>query len=121
MVNKHLKINDYQMKLHPDFFNPIHGLIKKSTIRLDKKPIHEHDLIYLTFPPTGKKLLVEIQMIYTIKYGNLTHAQAMYEGYRHVDLLKHELKNIYPDITDDTLLYVYHFTIKTNENGDIVC
>lgn len=107
--------NNYELKFNPDFYYPIRSLTKKSTIRLDKKPISEHDIINITFPPTEEKLLVEIQMIYTIRFCELTHAQAMYEGYRHVDLLKHELRNIYPEIKDDTLLYVYHFTIKTNQ------
>ena len=44
---------------------------------------------------------------------------AWFEGYKHVDLLKHELRTIYPDICDDTVLFQILFEIPTRELNDL--
>nr|DAU32683.1 MAG TPA: ASCH domain protein [Caudoviricetes sp.] len=40
-----------------------------------------------------------------LKFKDLDNAHAWFEVYRHVDLLKHELQCIYPDIGNNTVLF----------------
>ena len=111
-----LPINDYEFKFHKDFYTPIASLIKTSTIRLDQKPVKEQDKCYIRFVDSDyPRILVRITKTYQMKFKDLTYAQATYEGYRHVDLLKHEIRTIYPEITDDTMVYVYHFSTIEEE------
>ena len=54
-----------------------------------------------------------------VRFKDLNGRHAWFEGYKHVDLLKHELRNIYPDICDDTVLFQIIFEIPTRELNDL--
>ena len=48
-----------------------------------------------------------------VRFKDLNGRHAWFEGYKHVALLKHELKIIYPDICDDTVLFQILFGLPT--------
>lgn len=104
-----------ELKFHEDFKNPIMERSKISTTKLKKKNLNVGDEFKFVFVPiednSGVKLRGVITNIEIVKFKNLTHIHADNEGYLHVDLLKHELRNIYPDIKWDTLCYIYEFTM----------
>lgn len=50
-----------------------------------------------------------VESVEQVKFKELDNARAWFEGYNHVDLLKHELKIIYPDLHDDTVLFQIKF------------
>ena len=52
-----------------------------------------------------------ITKVECVKFKNLTNVHADNEGYQHIDLLKHELRNIYPDIRWDSECYIYQFVL----------
>ena len=54
-------------------------------------------------------LLQRVRCVEQVKFKELDHDHAWLEGYKHVDLLKHELQSIYPDIRDDTVLFQIKF------------
>lgn len=104
-----VKLSDYILKFHPDFYNPIREDYKESTIRAESKPLNIKDYVIATFPPSDKVLSVYIKEHYAMRLKDLTEHEAKLEGYYHQDLLRHELKNIYPDLKDDDYVYIYIF------------
>lgn len=105
-----------------DFYEPVCCGVKKATTRLTDKKLNINDVCIGVFPfsindfnkdvpETYVMLELLITNVEQIKYKNLTRAHAFNEGYLHLNLLKHELKNIYPTITEDTILYTYTFKI----------
>ncbi len=93
------------LKFKPYFFEPLRSRKKMSTIRKSDKGLKKGDLVECWFEGTGFCLLRVVWRVEQVKFKDLKHNHAWFEGYRHVDLLKHELKSIYPDICGDTVLF----------------
>lgn len=85
----------------------------KATIRKSDKGLKKGDLVECWFEGTGFCLLRVVRRVEQVKFKDLKHNHVWFEGYRHVDLLKHELKSIYPDICGDTVLFQIIFERPT--------
>ena len=105
-----VKTSDYILKFHEDFYTPIREDIKTATTRADSKPLDIGDFVIATFLPSDKLLLLKIDGHYAMRLKDLDLHDAKQEGYLHEDLLKHELKTIYPDLKPDDYVYIYRFT-----------
>lgn len=101
--------NSYQLKFDDDFYHPILAGYKVATSRSEPKPIGRGDVIEALFKPSDMTLKLEILRHYAIRFEDITSDVAKREGYVHEDLLKHELKNIYPDIRPQHYIYIYEF------------
>lgn len=104
-----VKTVDYILRFHEDFYQPIKGEYKVSTIRAGSKPLDIGDFVIATFEPSDDLLLLQIEEHYAMRLKDLTSNEAKNEGYRHPDLLKHELRNICPDLKDNDYVYIYKF------------
>ena len=105
-----VKTVDYILKFHEDFYHPIKEELKISTTRRTSKPINIGDFVIATFEPSDKLLILRIDGHYAKKLKDLSRNDAVNEGYYHANLLKHELRMIYPEICDDDYVYIYQFT-----------
>lgn len=113
------KITDKPLRFYVDFYEPVCEGCKTSTILLNDKGYQINDVILAKFllpsedtaKETDNCLPLLITNVETVNFANLTYVNAKNEGYSHVNLLKHELKNIYPQITDDTRCYIYQFAV----------
>ena len=99
----------YVFKFHDDFWWPIINDIKTSTIRDSSKPVNIHETVTALFKPSGNKKEIKITKHYAVRFKDIDNEIAEKEGYLHDDLLKHELRNIYPNLKDDDYVYVYEF------------
>lgn len=95
------------------FMEPLRSMEKRATIRKSDKGLKEGDLVKCTFEWTDDYLIRRVRSVEKVKFKDLKHNHAWFEGYRHVDLLKHELKSIYPDICGDTVLFQIIFERPT--------
>ena len=100
---------DYILKFHEDYYTLIEESIKKATSRAESKPLDIGDFVIATFLPSDKLLLLRIEGHYAMRLKDLGRDDARQEGYYHEDLLKHELKTIYPDLKPDDYVYIYRF------------
>ena len=104
-----------ELKFHEDFRNPILDRFKISTTRINKKNLKVGDEFNLVFVPVENNQDVNVRgvitKVETVKFKNLTSIHADNEGYQHIDLLKHEIRNIYPEVKWDTLCYIYQFQL----------
>lgn len=91
------------------FMEPLRSMEKRATIRKSDKGLKEGDLVKCTFEWTDDYLIRRVRSVEKVKFKDLDNVHAWFEGYKHVDLLKHELKIIYPDICDDTILFQIKF------------
>ena len=96
------------------FMEPLRSMEKRATIRKSDKGLKEGDLVKCTFEWTDDYLIRRVRSVEQVKFKDLDNARAWFEGYRHVDLLKHGLKSIYPDIHDDTVLFQIKFERPSN-------
>lgn len=97
------------LKFKPYFIEPLRSMKKISTIRKSDKGLKKDDLVECVFERTNFSIFRIIESVEQFKFKELDHNHAWFEGYNHVDLLKHELKIIYPDICDDTILFQIKF------------
>lgn len=102
------------LKFKPYFFEPLRSMKKISTIRKTDKGLKKDDLVECVFEGTTFSIFRIVESIEQVKFKDLDNACAWSEGYRHVDLLKHELKIIYPDLHDDTILFQIKFERPNN-------
>ena len=100
---------DYVLKFNKEFYKPIMEEIKTSTIRSNTKMLNVGDICYAYFPDIQTVMFLLITDHYAKKLCDLNKEDALTEGYLHENLLKHELKNIYPDIDDTDYVYIYKF------------
>ena len=104
-----------EVKFHQDFFNPIIERLKISTTRLKPKNLKVGDEFKFVFVPVDNYKDLNLRGIITkievVKFKDLNNVHADNEGYEHPDLLKHELRNIYPEVKWDSLCYVYQFQV----------
>lgn len=107
------KDEEKYQKFRKDYLEPLRSRKKMSTIRKSDKGLKKGDLVECWFEGTGFCLLRVVRRVEQVKFKDLKHNHAWFEGYRHVDLLKHELKSIYPDICGDTVLFQIIFERPT--------
>lgn len=112
-----MKINDYVLKFNKEFYYPIKQGTKESTIRKNTKPLNVGDYVVAFFPELKQGLLLQITEHYAKKLNELSHKEAVCEGYYHSDLLIHSIKKIYPELKEDDYVYFYKFEKKMNEHG----
>lgn len=101
------------LKFKPYFFEPLRSRKKMATIRKSDKGLKKGDIVRCTFECRDFGLFQVVRSVETVKFKDLKHNHVWFEGYRHVDLLKHELKSIYPDICGDTVLFQIIFERPT--------
>lgn len=97
------------LKFKPYFIEPLRSMRKISTIRRSDKGLKKEDIVECVFEGTNFSIFRIVESVEQVKFKELDNARAWFEGYRHVDLLKHGLKSIYPDIHDDTVLFQIKF------------
>lgn len=97
------------LEFKPYFLEPLRSMKKISTIRKSDKGLKKDDIVECVFERTNFSVYRIVESIEQFKFKELNHTSAWFEGYTHVDLLKHELKIIYPDIHDDTILFQIKF------------
>ena len=97
------------LEFKPYLFEPLRSMEKRATIRKSDKGLKKDDLVECVFEGTTFSIFRIVESIEQVKFKELDNARAWSEGYRHVDLLKHELKIIYPDLHDDTILFQIKF------------
>lgn len=91
------------------FIEPLRSMKKISTIRKSDKGLKKDDIVKCVFEKTNFSIYRIVESVEQFRFKELTHNCAWFEGYTHVDLLKHELKIIYPDLHDDTILFQIKF------------
>lgn len=102
------------------FMEPLRSMEKKATIRKSDKGLKECDLVKCTFEWTDDYLIRRVRSVEKVKFKDLDDMHAWMEGYKHVDLLKHELQCIYPDMGNNTVLFqiIFYWT-DVEETEDI--
>lgn len=102
-MNKTLKFNE-------KYFETISEGFKTQTTRLYPKDIDMYDIVIAEFT-NGKKLKIYIRNAWEKPFKHLTQKDAEREGFHNVHELKDELKRIYPQITDNSTVYIYIFKL----------
>ena len=102
------------LTFHMDFYNPIFDAQKRCTTRLKPKDLEVGEEFRFVFVPddTGfKELYGQVERVEVVRFCDLNRFHAETEGYIHEDLLKHEIRNIYPDVRPFDLCYIYYFFV----------
>lgn len=113
-VQKEGHINDSQRKtlrFEPEFMDLLKTTEKRATIRKSDKGLKKGDVVKCVATDGSSKAYRKVKKIEQVKFKNLHYRHANREGYHHVELLKQELKSIYPDMNDDTVLYQIIFEL----------
>lgn len=100
------------------FMEPLRSMEKRATIRKSDKGLKEGDLVKCTFEWTDDYLIRRVRSVEKVKFKDLDNAHAWFEGYKHVDLLKHELQCIYPDMGNNTVLFQIKFKHPSESIGE---
>ena len=95
------------------FFEPLRSMKKMATIRKSDKGLKKGDIVECTIKGSLFCLHRIVQRVEEVRFKDLNERHAWFGGYKHVALLKHELRNIYPDICDDTVLFQILLDIPT--------
>lgn len=103
----------------PYFFEPLRSMEKMATIRKSDKGLKKGDIVECAVKGSIFCLHRIVGRVEEVRFKDLNRVHAWFEGYKHVDLLKHELRTIYPDICDDTVLFQILFEIPTREFNDL--
>lgn len=114
LVQKAGHINDSQRKtlrFKPELMDLLKTTEKRATIRKSDKGLKKGDVVKCVATDGSSKAYRKVQKIEQVKFKNLHYRHANREGYHHVELLKQELKSIYPDMNDDTVLYQIIFEL----------
>lgn len=107
------------LKFKPYFFEPLRSMEKMATIRKSDKGLKKGDIVECAVKGSSFCLHRIVRRVEEVRFKDLNMRHAWFEGYKHVDLLKHELRNIYPDICDDTVLFQIIFEIPTRGLNDL--
>ena len=99
---KKIRFNKYYKK-------PLLEDIKITTIRNQKK-CRTNEVCCATTENDETICKIRVHQIQPIKYKDLTQEIAWNDGFKHIDLLKKELKTIYPYLNDNDELFIHHFT-----------
>lgn len=114
LVQKAGHINDSQRKtlrFKPELMDLLKTTEKRATIRKSDKGLKKGDVVKCVATDGSSKAYRKVKKIEQVKFKNLHYRHANREGYHHVELLKQELKRIYPDMNDDTVLYQIIFEL----------
>lgn len=114
LVQKAGYINDSRRKtlrFKPELMDLLKTTEKRATIRKSDKGLKKGDIVKCVATDGSSKAYRKVQKIEQVKFKNLHYRHANREGYHHVELLKQELKSIYPDMNDDTVLYQIIFEL----------
>lgn len=114
LVQKAGHINDSQRKtlrFKPELMDLLKTTEKRATIMKSDKGLKKGDIVKCVATDGSSKAYRKVQKIEQVKFKNLHYRHAIREGYHHVELLKQELKSIYPDMNDDTVLYQIIFEL----------
>lgn len=106
--------NDFQRKtlrFKPELMDLLKTTEKRATIRKSDKGLKKGDVVKCVAVDGSSKAYRKVKKIEQVKFKNLHYRHANREGYHHVNLLKQELKSIYPDMNDDTVLYQIIFEL----------
>ena len=106
--------NDFQRKtlrFKPELMDLLKTTEKRATIRKSDKGLKKGDIVKCVATEGSSKAYRKVKKIEQVKFKNLHYRHANREGYHHVELLKQELKSIYPDMNDDTVLYQIIFEL----------
>lgn len=106
--------NNFQRKtlrFKPALMDLLKTTEKRATIRKSDKGLKKGDIVKCVATDGSSKAYRKVQKIEQVKFKNLHYRHANREGYHHVELLKQELKSIYPDMNDDTVLYQIIFEL----------
>lgn len=106
--------NDFQRKtlrFKPELMDLLKTTEKRATIRKSDKGLKKGDVVKCVADDGSSKAYRKVQKIEQVKFKDLHYRHANREGYHHVNLLKCELKSIYPDMNDDTVLYQIIFEL----------
>lgn len=95
------------------FIEPLRCMEKMSTIRKSDKGLKKGDVVKCIFEWTDDYLIRRVISVEKVKFKDLDNTHAWFEGYKHVDLLKHELQCIYPDMGNNTVLFQIKFEIPS--------
>lgn len=101
------------LEFKPYLLEPLRSMEKRATIRKSDKGLKKGDLVECTVKGSLFCLHRIVRRVEEVRFKDLNLRHAWFEGYNHVDLLKHELRDIYPDICDDTVLFQILFEIPT--------
>lgn len=107
------------LEFKPYFFEPLRTMEKRATIRKSDKGLKKGDIVECTVKGSIFCLHRIVRRVEEVRFKDLNGRHAWFEGYTHVALLKHELRNIYPDICDDTVLFQILFEIPTRGVNDL--
>ena len=107
------------LKFKPYFIEPLRSMEKRATIRKSDKGLKKGDIVECAIKGSIFCLHRIVRRVEEVRFKDLTGRHAWLEGYKHVALLKHELRDIYPDICDDTVLFQIIFEIPTRELNDL--
>ena len=99
------------LEFKPYFFEPLRSMEKRATIRKSDKGLKKGDIVECTVKGSIFCLHRIVRRVEEVRFKDLNMRHAWFEGYKHVALLKHELRDIYPDICDDTVLFQILFGI----------
>ena len=114
LVQKAEHINDSQIRtliFKPELMDLLKTTEKRATIRKSDKGLKKGDIVRCVATDGSSKAYRKVKKIEQVKFKNLHYRHANREGYHHVELLKQELKSIYPDMNDDTVLYQIIFEL----------
>lgn len=101
------------------FREPLRSMEKMATIRKSDKGLKKGDIVECVFEGTDFSIFRIVYSVEQVKFKELDNRYAWFEGYNHVDLLKHELKIIYPDLHDDTILFQIKFERPTDGSNKL--
>lgn len=99
------------LNFKPYFLEPLRSMKKMATIRKSDKGLKKDDIVECVFEGTNFSIFRIVESIECFRFDELDHTSAWFEGYNHVDLLKHELQCIWLDMNDDTVLYQIIFEL----------
>lgn len=97
------------LEFKPYFFEPLRSMEKRATIRKSDKGLKKGDIVECTVKGSIFCLHRIVRRVEEVRFKDLNMRHAWFEGYKHVDLLKHELQCIYPDMWNNTVLFQIKF------------
>lgn len=99
------------LRFKPELMDLLKTTEKRATIRKSDKCLKKGDVVKCVADDGSSKVYRKVKKIEQVKFKNLHYRHANREGYHHVNLLKQELIDIYPGISDETVLYQIIFEL----------
>lgn len=96
------------------FIRPLMSLGKRATIRKSDKGLKKDDIVECWFEGTTFSIFRIVESVEQVKFKDLDNTHAWFEGYKHVDLLKHELQCI---LIWGIILFCFVFYLKCQQGN----